>query len=381
MGAKYKRMDRVERKRIRNRKRRINIRNKRKEHLTKTFAVSKELHDKKKELSSTLRRLEETELKAVSLTKQSQKIRHSVSANISSVCRCVFTKPTASSRLQSSKKCAACILGEDLLRCKVTMLDRGSLNVCSSKHCELGSGSFGKCTKMVPSSTEVAVKETTLSEYSRKNIMYEAMVMTEVCCGHQNLPLFIGVYDHEEYQKPLLVMKYYSVAGEPCTFHHYLKKQRSNLSLRMQDWVCMLMGICNGLGAIHSKGYLHNDLKSNNIVLNNCMPYSNYTPHVWPIIIDFGKARPIDSPQKYKLSRVEQEQHLKAYPHLAPDLVHGTNSQSILTDVYSLGHIIGKVAYVASNEDLKSSSKLCTKENIANRPSIEFIHADLCALK
>ena len=97
------------------------------------------------------------------------------------------------------------------------------------------------------------------------------------------------------------------------------------------------------------------------------MPYSNYTPQVWPIIIDFGKARPIDSPKKYKLSRVEQEQHLKAYPHLAPDLVHGTNSQSILTDVYSLGHIIG---HVASNEDLKSSSKLCTKENFANRQSI-----------
>ena len=44
-----------------------------------------------------------------------------------------------------------------------------------------------KGTKMLLCSTEVAVKETTLGTYSRENIMYEAMVMTEVCRGHPNL--------------------------------------------------------------------------------------------------------------------------------------------------------------------------------------------------
>lgn len=201
-----------ERKRARNRRRKTTIRKKRKDHLAKAFSVSKELDYKKKELSSTLKRLGETKLKALSLAKQLSQ-NPGTRANISSVRHCVFTKPTASSRLRSSKKC---IIGEDTLQCKVNKLDRYSLSVGRTKTCELGSGSFGKCTKMILCSTEVAVKETTLSTYSRENVMYEAMVMTEVCCGHPNLPLFIGIYDHVEYPKPLLVMKFYSIAGEPC---------------------------------------------------------------------------------------------------------------------------------------------------------------------
>lgn len=349
--------------------------------MSEACTVSKELEDKKRELSAALKRLEETKLKALNQLRQIP-IKCVDKASISSVRHRVFTRPTASSRLHSSKKCINCILGEDTIQCKVNKLDRYSLSACHTQSSELGSGSFGKCTKMILCSTEVAVKETTLEAYSRDDIMYEAMVMTKVCCGHPNLPLFMGIYDHVEYPKPLLITKLYSIAGESCTLHDYLQKQRSSHSLSVCDWARVLIGICNGLEAIHNKGYLHNDIKSNNIVFSDCMPSSKLTPsvRVWPIIIDFGKARPVTAPKRYKLLKVEQDEHLKAYPHLAPDLVRGTCSQSILSDVYSLGHVIRKVALITSNECLKSIAKLCMKENVGNRPSIGFVRTDLCGL-
>lgn len=91
--------------------------------------------------------------------------------------------------------------------------------------------------------------------------MCEARVMAEVWQGHPNLPLFIGVYEQIEHPKPSLVMKFYSVDGEPYTLHKYLREYRSECDTpQVADWARILLGICDGLDAIHKKGYLHNDL-------------------------------------------------------------------------------------------------------------------------
>ena len=114
---------------------------------------------------------------------------------------------------------------------------------------------------MLLSTTEVAVKTITLDSYSAKVILYEAEVMVEVCRGHPNLPLFIGVYDHPECPKLLLVTKFYSVAGKACTFHQYLRNQhQSDSRTTVHDWAQILIGICRGIQAIHAKGFLHNDI-------------------------------------------------------------------------------------------------------------------------
>ena len=107
---------------------------------------------------------------------------------------------------------------------------------------------------MLLSATEVAVKSITVASYSTKDILYEAEVMAEVCCGHPNLPLFIGVYDHPECPKPLLVTKYYSIAGKACTFHQYLLNQHlSDSQVTSNNWAQILIGICRGVQAIHTR--------------------------------------------------------------------------------------------------------------------------------
>lgn len=164
--------------------------------------------------------------------------------------------------------------------------------------------------------------------------MNEASVMTEVCCGHPNLPLFIGVYDHPECPKPLLVTKFYSVAGKPCTLHQHLRREyQSHSQQNVNDWARILLGVCDGLQAIHQRGCLHNYLKCDNVVLSDCIPKSTKAPSMWPIIIDFGKATPIKSPKQYRLQyrlrAKEKEEYLKNYTHLAPELILGKCPQSV----------------------------------------------------
>ena len=276
----------AERKRERNKRRRRCIQRKRKEKVVHAHSISKELEDKKIELAQTLSKLVQTRKRALELSKGMCKPPAKKSSSISSVGfrTQLRTQPTASSGLNSSHKLLR-HADSETLSYQVNKLDRYSLkNPCGSVTCEVGSGAFGKCTKMLLCATEVAVKVTTLKEYSYESIMYEAKVMAHIFHGHPNLPLFIGVYDHKEYSKPLLVMKFYSVAGEACTLHQYVQSQyRCHSNKPLNDWAQILLGVCNGLDAIHRKGYLHNDLKCDNIVLSDCMPTSNKIS-VWPII-------------------------------------------------------------------------------------------------
>ena len=376
--------ERSKRKRERNKRRRHSIQKKRKERLEHVHAVTKELKDKKKELVETKSKLAHARRRALAMSKAvckapKERTVISVSPAQYQYRPRLQTKPTASSGLCSSARHHHHTNLPQLSQ--LHFLDLQSLMTpYDGVARELGSGTFGKCTKMILSGTAVAVKTTTLKEYSYDCIMYEARVMVAVCRGHPNLPLFIGVYQDQPHTKPLLVMKFYSVAGEPCTFHQYLRDQSQCHSQKnMCDWVRILLGICNGLDAIHTKGFLHNDLKSDNIVLSDSLPMSKYTPSLWPIIIDFGKARSMKFPKTYKLSETEKTQYLRAYTHLAPDLVLGKNPQSVTSDIYSLGVIIGKVAVVTDSHQLKCISKLCINLP-SSRPSIVYVQESLAGL-
>ena len=181
---------RRERKRMRNKRRKSSNRIKKKEKIRQVYAKSKELE---KELTDTKSKLFQTKMKALMIRKEMCKSpalkKYSVSTAASSLQYFVRTKPTASSGFHSSHR--VCNNSTDMLQCQVKRLDRYSLISTDLDDCEvLGSGTFGKCTKMILSGTKVAVKATTLDAYSCANIMHEAVVLTEVCCGHPNLPLY-----------------------------------------------------------------------------------------------------------------------------------------------------------------------------------------------
>jgi hypothetical protein len=364
------------RKRERNKRRRHSIRKKRKEKIERVLSRSKDLE---KQLVDTRSQLEKSKLKSIELGKKLYNTpKAPLRPMISSARYSIQSRPTPSSLLHPQSHRTLNLTGT--LKCKVNQLDKCSLQRCSgSQSCELGSGTFGKCTKMLLCATEVAVKTITLDDYSYNNIMREAMIMADICHGHPNVPLFIGVYDQQGSLKPLIVMKYYSVAGKPYSFHQYLRNDSQQRNL--PDLARILLGICNGLQAIHCKGYLHNDLKCDNIVLSDNIPYLEKPQSLWPIVIDFGKARPIKDPKTYKLNEKERDHYFKTYTHLAPELVMGACPQSVLTDVYSLCRIIGKAATVTHYKQLNLIANLCTRtSSIATRPSLLLVHESVADL-
>ncbi|KXJ05814.1 Myosin light chain kinase, smooth muscle [Exaiptasia diaphana] len=76
-------------------------------------------------------------------------------------------------------------------------------------------------------------------------------------------------------------------------------KQKNELGFK--DWLMILYNVTDALNYMHTKGFLHCDLKSNNIVVYNNKGY----------LIDFGKARVITS--------LAAKKYTFHYPHIAPE--------------------------------------------------------------
>ena len=114
---------------------------------------------------------------------------------------------------------------------------------------------------------------------------------------------------------------------------------------------------------IHSRGYLHNDLKGNK------QENSEY----FPVIIDFGKRRTEDQPDMRRRGRTA------ANTHIAPEVVDG-GRQSTASDVYSLGKIFKGVAAQFQLKFYESSRKIIKKATIRDpiaRATVEDIQTDV----
>lgn len=195
--------ERSMRKRERNKRRMRCIRQKGKEKVKHVHAMAKELEVKTKELVETRSRLMQTRKRALQLSTEACKapkksVVFTTASSVQTRYRArLHTKPTASSGVSSTSRDqhqhAHTVEN-------VPVLDPHSLKIPHDGiACEIGSGTFGKCTRMFLSGTEVAVKTTILEDYSYHSILHEAKVMAEVCRGHLNLPLFIGLYEQKEH--------------------------------------------------------------------------------------------------------------------------------------------------------------------------------------
>ena len=85
---------------------------------------------------------------------------------------------------------------------------------------------------------------------------------------------------------------------------------------------------------MHLKNLLHNDLKSNNLLLN-------LRNNVWiPKLADMGRVTLKSNPETYKLSNMQRERYNKIYPHLAYELRNVYDwKASISSDICSLGYM------------------------------------------
>ena len=90
------------------------------------------------------------------------------------------------------------------------------------------------------------------------------------------------------------------------------------MSLSNNEWISVLLDITEALFHVHKKGFLHCDVKSNNVLVSGKKGF----------LIDFGKACPISRPTARKYSSF--------YNHIATEVLRGF-PVSTSTDVFSLG--------------------------------------------
>ena len=135
-------------------------------------------------------------------------------------------------------------------------------------------------------------------EQAKREALHEAMVISQLG-DHHGIPHLFGVCTDKA---PFyLVLQFYSVDGQTSST---LTESLKNGNIKeASDCVSVLRNIVETLTFIHSQGYVHNDLKGNNVLLTR-----SPSGTLRPIIIDFGKSEEIASARLQNLKLISQEQ-------------------------------------------------------------------------
>ena len=83
--------------------------------------------------------------------------------------------------------------------------------------------------------------------------------------------------------------------------------------LGSEDWLHILTQLGDCLSYLHSKKIIHNDIKSDNIVI-----ICSFRGFFLPILIDFGKACLVNDVKKKLLSEEEKARYYKEHFHICP---------------------------------------------------------------
>ena len=237
-----------------------------------------------------------------------------------------------------------------LLAC-VKIISEGDFG-SSVKRC-LGSGRFGVC--YLRTLGHFSVCEKVLKHTNNDALMQEANLLSKFC--HRCLPYLFGVRidDH-----PSIITSFHGLNDHSVTIHRALFTQSQEVRrlLINIDWIHVLSEITCGLEYLHNRHkLLHNDLKADNVVLTPIPPAGS----IGPVIIDFGKACEISKSRVYHLSQRQREQYKVNHPHIAPDLRDGKCSQSISSDIFSVGRIINLINDTTASLQHKSLQELSQK--------------------
>lgn len=169
---------------------------------------------------------------------------------------------------------------------KLELKELNPEHIIYMKQESIGSGSYGHCYHARYRGIDVVVKKMIYSDTAedklraKRDLMHEAEVITALG-DHERLPMIVGVVTTQE---PLcLVTQFHGINGTSGTLHH---AAILNI-ITSPECLDIFVEICYALKHVHSRGFLHNDIKANNVVLERRADSDRCTP----ILFYFRKSR------------------------------------------------------------------------------------------
>lgn len=232
---------------------------------------------------------------------------------------------------------------------------------------KLGAGRFGTCYSQWLSHYQVCVKVFN-KHVDRRSLCCEANILSKFTSEY--FPYLFGVVMGSS--NPAIVTSFHGFKNISVTLHHALFTQPTLLPESAFDLKLIIRQVICGMEELHTKyKVLHNDIKSDNIVLSQ---KGEHVVHA--VIVDFGKACDIEGGKMYRLSLREREVYITDHPQVAPDLRDGKCKQSIASDVYSFGRVLYRIYLTKRIQGwsfLKDLVKRCMAYDSTARPSTSDI--------
>ena len=146
----------------------------------------------------------------------------------------------------------------------VNLIDPSELHPINEKELILGQGSYGRCVLKTFTRLKIQVVEKQCLMQNTKEIVKEAQIMQAFT--HKKIPAIIGIQVERE---PIsLVMEFKGENNTSVTVSKLLYCEEANEILQKlkssptkKDWLIISHDITDALAHIHSKGFLHCDLK------------------------------------------------------------------------------------------------------------------------
>lgn len=215
----------------------------------------------------------------------------------------------------------------------------------------LGSGSFGNVYKAQNKYTgwSVAIKELNTTNLPQKQLeFFKREVMILIQCNNPFLLDFVGFSADS---KLSIVTNYMRQGSLWDVLHKYPESisptQKTNIAI----------GIAHGMRYLHSKGIIHRDLKSPNILLDN---------RLFPYISDFGLGRIIEKATE----GLPPMTSCAGTPNwMAPEQI-STENYGFAVDVYAFGMILYELATCLCPFDGLKSHEIFNFVSNGGRPEL-----------
>ena len=147
-------------------------------------------------------------------------------------------------------------------------------------------------------------------------------------------------------------------------------------ALETMEWIDVALTLCKGLADIHGAGFLHADLKIDNVMLHR-------ESDKWQSkIIDFGFSYPIlAEPKPYNLTPEEKEYYSKNCMHVAPEIIDGSSGHTIKSDIYSLGDTLAVLGAETGIRPIYNWGQQCMETDPVDRPELKWVISMIEKLK